>query len=354
MYSKEELADLQAAAVDESRKYLFLKRIPQETRKGVLDPRVLKNVQEKMKKKVIYDNSTDIENLDLMKNRLSMGGENTDLTSTAILIQHKLIQVTDHYVAVTIYQKEDKQTKRAALLFMHGGGYFGGSVKAIENQLKLLAEKSNAVIFSAEYRLAPENPFPKAIEDVSGVLGWIQKNALELAIDEDKISIGGESAGGNLAAVCALESTDIKLDKLLLVYPGLKLGDDQGSFSQWVAENFQINPDHKEEIYFRIHRFKNLSSLAGRLYVQSEEEVNDPRISPFFSKNLQTLPDTFIAVPEYDILTPANEQFAELLVQKGIKVKLVKYLGMDHGFFDRLGEAPQTEDLINELALFLQ
>src|SRR5699024_7674775 len=196
---------------------ICLKQIPVDKIEGRLDPKVLKRVKKSMGKV----SSEEFPSIDLIKLRESMGGENQDLTPKgSIYVEHKIIAINDYQITLTFFCRKDlMETTTRPFLFLHGGGYIGGSVKRLENQLKLLAYHSNYKVFAIDYRLAPENPYPSQLEDVLGTVEFLEENAELYHFDMNQLSIGGESAGGNLSLLLALKKTNISIKKQILIYP---------------------------------------------------------------------------------------------------------------------------------------
>lgn len=328
-----------------------IKPIPDDMRKGTLDPRVL----ERVKKKVKYSSSSEnkeegIEHIPIEEFRLQMGSENIDITESNINLYHRLIKIKDHYINVYIYNNNDESKNKKAVIFFHGGGFFGGSPKALDNQCKFLAEKSGAVVISPDYRLAPENPFPCGVEDCMGTVEWVHDNNELLGINKDKIAVAGESAGANFATVCALNDHKNIIKLQMIIYSVLDFTKVEDTFYNWDYSLYNMLEEHEQYIITRLNRFRDLGIIANKLYIQNGICVNNPDVSPIFSKNLGELPRTVIIEGEYDFFRISNDVFAKMLKENGVDVEVIRYLGMDHGFYDRIGTCPQTEDCIIEMA----
>ncbi|HEX5945052.1 MAG TPA: alpha/beta hydrolase, partial [Acidimicrobiales bacterium] len=130
----------------------------------------------------------------------------------AIESRPEMASVTDHVVTgpggdvpVRVYVPTDEPGPRPVLVYFHGGGWVIGSVETHDGTVRAVAEASGATVVSVDYRLAPENPFPAAIDDALAAIRWVVANAAELDVDPSRLAVGGDSAGGNLAAVAALE-----------------------------------------------------------------------------------------------------------------------------------------------------
>lgn len=332
-----------------------IKPSPEEKRKGALDCRVLERIKSKMKSKAQGKNTgaeqePEIENIPLEEYRSQMGSQNIDISEGTISIQHRLIKINDHYINVHIYDNKDGSKNRSAVVFFHGGGFLGGSPKALDNQCKLLAERSGAVVISPDYRLAPENPFPCGVQDCKGTIQWAYDNYKLLGIDKNKIAAAGESAGANFAAVCALNDNKNIIKLLMIIYAAIDVNKVEDTFYKWDYSLYDMLEEHKPYIIARLNRFRDLNLIANKLYIQNGVSADDPDVSPVLSENVSRLPKTLIIEGEFDFFRISNDVFAKKLEENGVDVEVIRYLGMDHGFYDRLGTCPQTEDCISEMA----
>ena len=150
---------------------------------------------------------------------------------------------TDDGVAVRIYRPEDSGSSSPALVFFHGGGWVVGSVETHDGIARALANRSGCVVVSVDYRVAPEHRFPVAIDDAWSATRWVLANAGELGIDPGRVAVGGDSSGGNLAAVVARRARDAgaPLAFQLLVYPVTNHDFDTGSYTR-VRRGAQPHP----------------------------------------------------------------------------------------------------------------
>lgn len=340
--------------IDENGVEIKIKSIPDDSRKGALDNRVLERTKKKMElvsSSLPQNKEEDIEHILLEEIRSQVGTPNIDLTENEIKIYNRLIKIKDHYINVHIYDGDSKSKDKKAVVFFHGGAFLGGSPKVLENQSKLLAEKSKAVVIAPDYRLAPENPFPCGLEDCIGTVEWVHENYEILGIDKNKIAVAGDSAGGNFATVCSLKDNKNIIKLLVIIYAGLDLTEVENTFYNWDYSLYDMFEEHKPYIINRLNRFVELSKVAGKLYnFQNRLSLNDPDLSPIKSNNLKNLPKTIIIEGEFDFFRISNDVFAKQLKKDNVDVEVIRYLGMDHGFYDRLGTCPQTEDCIIEMA----
>ena len=256
-----------------------------------------------------------------------------------------------------LYQYEvlSEDDERPALLFIHGGGFFGGDIATVENQCKLLAQLSGGVVFSVDYPLSPEHPYPAGLNACFEALKWVYAHAGELGIDRGKISMAGDSAGGNLTLACALrdraEGTQM-LSYIALIYPGSHMGETLQHPVYWKAQMYD-NPGQDPLIDAQIRIIGETSQMAAAWYLPQDVDICQPGISPLLS-DLSLLPKTTVMTAEYDFLRASCEALSRKLVEAGVETRHIRYGGIFHGTFDRLGYAPQVEDMLQEIAADLK
>ena len=295
-------------------------------------------------------NQVSAEDLDLALLRTEMKREGEDITTSEIQEISKIIKVKDHMINIHIYRGNDTGKKKNAVLFIHGGAFFGGDVKTKGNQCRYLAEQADAVVISPEYRLAPETPFPGAVDDVMGTLDWMTEHAEELKIDEDKIAVMGESAGGTLAANCCLMDQKERIKLAVYIYGALDLTPAEKTPYHWDYSLYDMYEGQKDYIMNRLFRFKELTDYMEDLYVQNGYSTMDGEVSPLYAEDLSKMPKTLMVEAEFDYFKICNDEFVKRLTEAGINTEVILYEGLDHGFFDRIGSLFQAEDCIREIA----
>ncbi|MFD1147034.1 alpha/beta hydrolase [Saccharothrix hoggarensis] len=209
------------------------------------------------------------------------------------------------------------------LVFYHGGGWVSGSLDSHDNLCRYLAVEAGVRVLSADYRLAPEHPFPAAADDAQTAFEYAVAHASELKADPRRIALGGDSAGGNLAAVTALHaSSAVKPVFLLLFYPAVDASVRRRS-RELFGDGFFLT-DRKMD-WFLDH------------YAPSREAHTDPRLSVLLAEDLSGLPPTYLATAGFDPLRDEGEAFARKLAEQGVPVVLRRHEGLFHGYANILG-----------------
>ncbi|MGP3153947.1 alpha/beta hydrolase [Serratia marcescens] len=229
---------------------------------------------------------------------------------------------------------ENRAAAQPAMLFAHGGGWCLGSLALYDRPCQALANATGRVILSVDYRLAPESPFPQPLEDVYRALCWVAQQAPQLGIDAKRLAVGGDSAGGNLAAAVALLARDRggpHIERQLLLYPALSREMTTKSYREF-AEGYFLTRD---AMVFCWQQY-----LAQR---------RDPGAEPLHAATLRGLPPATILSCEYDPLRDEAEQYAQRLHEAGVPVRCERLPGMVHACIHMLGLTPAARRLF-ELA----
>ena len=224
-------------------------------------------------------------------------------------------------VPVRIYRPTDDAGPQPVLVWFHGGGWVLGSIEGSDLTCRNLAAQSGVVIVSVGYRLAPEHPYPSGLGDCYAALVWVAATAGDLGIDPDRVAVGGDSAGGNLAAVVALAARDrggpaVRFQ--LLVYP--------------VTDALMSHPsvrDHGQGYMLTDDSMKWFIEL----YLGERGDPKDPLVSPVYADDLSGLPPALVITAEYDPLRDEGEAYGTRLQRDRVAAKVSRYDGMIHGFF---------------------
>jgi acetyl esterase len=225
-------------------------------------------------------------------------------------------------LAIRIYEpRQAKPGERfPMLLWFHGGGFVIGNLDTHDHACRALATQAECLVVAVDYRLAPEARFPAAVEDCMAALRWIALHAVEIGGDPARIAVGGDSAGGNLAAVCAILARDEGYPKLahqLLIYPCTAPEPETPSHRKF-AEGYLLT--------------RNTITWFYRQYLRSPKESNDFRFAPLIAEDLSNLPPALVLVAGYDPLRDEGTDYARRLIEAGNRVTLTNYEGMIHGF----------------------
>jgi acetyl esterase len=223
-------------------------------------------------------------------------------------------------IPVRIYRPEGR-APFPALVYFHGGGWVIGSLETHDGSCRDLANRTGCVVVSVDYRLAPESRFPAAAEDCYAATQWVAAHAGELGIDAARIGVGGDSAGGNLAAVVALMARDRRgpaLRHQLLIYP--------------VTDADFSRPSYRENAEGYLLTTKAMEWFWGH-YVPDVAKRVDPYAAPLRATELAGLPPAFVLTAEYDPLRDEGEAYARRLQHSGVPTVLKRYDGAIHGFF---------------------
>jgi acetyl esterase len=216
---------------------------------------------------------------------------------------------------------------RPAIVFAHAGGWCLGSLEAYDNPCRALANATGCAVFSVGYRLAPEHPYPAPLEDVYRAFCWVADHATRFGIDSGRIAVGGDSAGGNLAAAVALLARDRggpSIAHQLLLYPALDTNFETASYREF-ADGYYLTRETM--------RFCWDAYLGGLL-------STPPIYATPLRADLSRLPPATIVVNEYDPLRSEAEAYARKLEENGVDATLVILKGMVHACIHMLGITP--------------
>lgn len=229
------------------------------------------------------------------------------------------------------------------LVFFHGGGFVLGDREAYDPVCRRLCARSGHVVVSVDYRLAPEHKFPAAVEDCLAATRWVAENSASVDGDPARISVGGDSAGGNLAAVISRRARDEggpALAGQLLVYPvTYQVGPDTASRKE-NAEGYFLTRD--DMAYFGDHYFADVEDARGT------------DASPANAESFSNLPPALVVTAEYDPLRDEGEDYARELQEAGVQTKLTRYDGMIHGFLNFYGVTERSDELADEASEWLR
>jgi acetyl esterase len=223
-------------------------------------------------------------------------------------------------IPVRIYIPEGPAIK-PVLVYFHGGGWVIGNITTTDAACRSLANQAGCVVVSVDYRLAPEHKFPAAPEDCYAAVCWVAENAAALGVNPGQVAVGGDSAGGNLAAVVSLMARDRggpAIGFQLLVYPVTDYNLETASYQE------------NAEGYFLT---RSMMAWFWQHYLTNEAEGRHWMASPLRAESLQGLPPALVITAEFDPLRDEGEAYAQRLEEAGVPVVARRYPGMIHAFF---------------------
>jgi acetyl esterase len=206
------------------------------------------------------------------------------------------------------------------LVFFHGGGWVVGDIETHDTVCRHLANRAECVVVSVDYRLAPEHKFPAAVDDAYAATAWVADNAAALGADPVRLAVGGDSAGGNLAAAVSLMARDASAPRIcyqLLIYPATDAAMRHESIARF-AEGYVLTRSTMRWFYEQ--------------YLRSPDDAADWRVSPLVAPDLAGLPPALVMTAGYDPLCDEGDAYAERLAGAGVPVEHRRFSGQIHGF----------------------
>jgi acetyl esterase len=244
-----------------------------------------------------------------------------DFRGIAARVEDRSIPGPRGAIPVRVYHPRSRRAPRPVLVFFHGGGFVVGSIASHDGVCRALAQKADAIIVSVEYGLAPEHRFPAGVDDAVAATRWVIANAASLDGDPSAVAVGGDSAGGNLAAVVAQETRDDAVRPVfqLLVYPATDLTRSLPSHRQF-REGFLLT---KKSMDFYLENYV------------TEDEKKGPRASPLFAPAaaFRGLPPALVLTAGFDPLRDEGRAYADKLREAGVATQYECVAGSIHGFF---------------------
>lgn len=286
-----------------------------------------------------------------------MGFPNLNLNTKEIITKYETLENDGHTFGLWhYYLRKGKTEPKSCLIYIHGGGWLGGSIYTIENPCKLITELADAVVFNVEYDLAPEVKFPGNLNECYAAVKHVYEHAEEYGIDKNKISIAGDSAGGNLCAAMCLKDRDEGnhyISQAVLLYPAVTFGRNAAEGYEWREDAYEISPEHQAPICGSLMLGKPMDlegSLESECYFEKVTDASHPYASPMMAESFEGLPKTIIMTAEYDGLRQQGEFYGAQLAKAGVDTTVYRYCGCTHAILDRLGYQPQTEEICMTIA----
>ena len=239
-------------------------------------------------------------------------------------------------IALRLYRPTDGVLP--ALVYFHGGGWVVGDLETHDVVCRQIALQARAVVIAVDYRLAPEHPFPAAVEDAWSATTWVAAHAAELGIDAKRLAVGGDSAGGGLAAVVALmarDSSKLRLTLQVLVYPVTDLRAESASYSNY-AEGYLLT---RAAMQWYIAQ-----------YAPTPQAIDDWRASPLRAPWVHGVAPALIIAAELDPLCDEGEAYARRLQGARVPVEYQRLDGMIHGFLTMGGRIDAANKAVSIIA----
>lgn len=244
-------------------------------------------------------------------------------------------------IPVRVYQPR-QAVHLPVLMYLHGGGWSIGSLAGADAVCRSLANLADCVVVSVDYRQAPEHKFPVPFDDCYAVLRWLYRSATDVGGDAGRIAVGGDSAGGNLAAAVAQAARDNNGPPIvmqLLVYPATEYASDRPSWTECGEAPVLTAADTR---------------WFWNLYLRDHQDRTDPRAVPGTAEDLGGLPPAAVLTAEHDPIRDDGEAYARQLAEAGTPVFQKRYPGAFHGFFTMVGAFDRTTEAIGDAALQLR
>ena len=223
------------------------------------------------------------------------------------------------------------------LIFLHGGGFTVGSLTSHDPVCRLLAHAAGCLVVAVDYRLAPEFPYPAAVEDSLAAVDWVASHAGELGGDPGRMAVGGDSAGGTLSAVVCQQQRrrgGRLPDLQVLIYPATDLTRSLRSH-QTFARGFPLD---KQAMEFFLD-----------CYLRPTQRRDDPMVSPLFEPDLAGLPPAIMVTAGHDMLRDEGRAYVAMMQKAGVEVTHLEYSAQPHGFANVAGVSPAARQALEEI-----
>lgn len=256
-------------------------------------------------------------------------------------VETTVIGKGDSAFKIRIYNPDPTRDNLPILIYYHGGGFVVGSIDSVDEVCRYLAYRTPCLIFSVNYRLAPEYPFPIPLEDSYRAYEWVKYNAYRLGGNPERISLAGDSAGGNLAlgVTAKLKEAQENLPNFLgLIYPVIDMSREAPSYETF-RSGFLLT--RKIMRWFRDH------------YLPDPSLAKDPLASPIYS-DTSSYPPVYLSTAGFDPLSDEGKEFAEKLSQSGVRVTHTDFPGLVHTYFGMGSMIPSCKEAVEDFIKFMK
>lgn len=344
---------------------ILVKPIPEGGQPGNMDPRLYKSMR--MMPLMSHFLPTPKKDADILEKILPLRKmfntyKGDIIVNEGVEIQHITVKSTDsHTVPVRIYKRSNAGKDLPVFVYYHGGGFFGGGPDIVEQMCMVLVKDLDCVVLNVDYRLCPEAHYPQPLDDCWYATRWAYEHAEELGADRTKLAVGGDSAGGNLAAAISLRDREEKTNMVklqVLLYPVVNISGKETEFYHGTDINkYQRSKKHAKVLNSVLPMMMQLlngdDNMLENVYLQGYLPKENIYASPLLD-DFHSLPPTLLIFGEHDMLVFEDIAYARTAQKAKVPLKTIIYRGMGHGFADQIGVAPQAEDCIGEIAKAMQ
>lgn len=267
----------------------------------------------------------------------------TSLSAEMVAVEDRQIDGRQgHRIPVRVYRPQMTEPgPLPVLVYYHGGGFIFSSIAAVDRVVRLIANEARMIVVSVDYRLAPEHPFPAAHDDAEDAFAWTLAQAASLGGDPARVAVGGDSAGGHLAAVTALRRVRAGLPApalQMLYYPAVTLQPGEGSYRRF-GDGYGLDIPFMEAV--------------GAMTFPDPATRTLPDASPLEAPSLKGLPPAIIVTAGYDPLRDQARRYADRLRQEQVAVTYLNYGGLTHSFLNWSGVIGEADRAARQTAALL-
>lgn len=240
-------------------------------------------------------------------------------------IEDRMVPTPDGDLPVRIYVPRSGRAPHPVFVYFHGGGWTIGDLDTHDAVARAFADEAECIVVSVDYRTGPEQRFPAAVDDALAAFAWTAAHAAEFGGDPSRLAVGGDSAGGNLAAVVSQQTLAAGVrtpDFQLLLYPATDLAAEYESYELFAEGYYLTRP---------------LMRWFSANYASEGWPLDDPRMSPLRAESLSGLPPTFVLTAGFDVLRDEGKAYANRLLEAGVDVEYRNYDSLIHGFISMAG-----------------
>lgn len=274
--------------------------------------------------------------------RIAIGNTNAGVIESVAHIEDQLIPSPAAEIPIRIYTPEGA-APFPVLIYFHGGGWVTGNLDTHDPICRSLTKRTECIVVSVDYRLAPEHKHPAAVEDAYAATVWVAENISRFGGDSARLAVSGDSAGGHLATVTTFLARDNNGPAImhqLLIYPVTNTATQ--ATESYVRFEEGLNLTRAGMLWFRNH------------YIANEADAQHPHASPLLAEDLSDLPSATIITAEFDVLHDEGRDYAKRLVAAGVPVTYRCYGGLLHGFVTNAGLMDRAYECLDDMAQILR